>query len=676
MFFAFGDRAAGEPVAGSERGADRSIGIAASGARVDVGGIDICAGVFLATHLDSSSSTAASEKVGTPHGLFRAGGLKILTILLSALLLAIFAGTSLLAWHGKTVTVDEPIGIAGAWLQTHHGDFRVDPEDPPLWKYLAALGTRSDQLPTDAEAGLWRRLLNDTGAQWEYAPSLLFANPAVDADGVIQTARRRMILAGIALGGVIAWWGWRLSGALAGVIALFAYSLDPNFLAHAALVKNDVPMTLGFLLLMAAVWLAGERLTLFRGLSVALLTGAALSIKYSGVLAIPMVGAALLIRALLPEPWAVFSGSARTRKGRIPVATGIFVSTLIVSYVVLWAAYDFRFLPGPEGSGPFDLNEEINICRVRECFVALNGPMEISEAEGARWDASWRPHGVVALGIWANQHHLLPQTWIVGFLYTYANGLARPSFLLGKIRGMGWWYYFPLAMIFKTPLATLAGIVLCAGYWIVRRRRIRAWWPIFVFAIAPIFYMAAALHSHIDLGLRHVLPVYPFLFIFLGVTAAEFRQRRASWGPRIILFLAAALAIETYSSFPNFISFFNVACAPWPHYALLGDSNIDWQQDLPTLAEWQRTHPGYQMYLFYRGSADPRYFGLHYVNMIHSNAKPDETQPNGLRVVYAITPWAFQDLDMPRSEQKFYSTLRNRKPLAVLNDCVYLYDQH
>jgi hypothetical protein len=653
---------------------------------------------------DPSATALAKEKVGSEPKVgaaLRSG--TIIGLLLCGVFLSAFGVTSLLAWHGKTVTVDEPIGIVGSWLQTHHGDFRVDPEDPPLWKYLAALGTRSEALPTETNPALWARLLTYTGAQWDYAPSLLFMNPSVNADAVIRAARSRMIWVGVALGAAIAWWAWRLAGPIAGVFALLAFSLDPNFLAHSALVKNDVAMALVFVLLMGAVWLAGEKLTLLRAVSVALLTGAALSIKFSGVLAFPMVGSALLIRAIMPKPWPVFSRSFRTRAARLAAAGGLLVFVAVISYAVLWAVYDFRFSPASRGEARFDLNEEINICEVRECLVALHGPPGIPDAEWVRWHATWRPQGAVALGIWAEKHHLLPQTWIVGFLYTYANGLARPSFLLGESRELGWWYYFPLAMAFKTPLATLVGIGLAVFYWVkflTRRFKtptlslpfsslsLRAegrstkggdmqglFWAICVASIAPVFYMVAAMRSHIDLGLRHVVPVYPFLFILLGVTAAQMWRSWPKWGPRLVLLLTVGLAIETYAAFPNYISFFNVACSPWPHYELLGDSNVDWQQDVPALAAWQRNHPGYQIYLYYRGSADPRYYGLRYMNLPHSTAKPDQEQANGLPKVYAITPWAFQDVGLSDDEKKFFAILKQRKPLAVLNDCIYLYDK-
>src|SRR5205085_2245858 len=58
--------------------------------------------------------------------------------------------------------------------------------------------------------------------------------------------------------------------------------------------------------------------------------------------------------------------------------------------------------------------------------------------------------------LFAESHRLLPQAWLYGLLYTYQSALMRDSFLLGKHSLTGWWYYFPLAMLFKTPLATLA----------------------------------------------------------------------------------------------------------------------------------------------------------------------------------------------------------------------------
>ena len=199
---------------------------------------------------------------------------KRLALAACGLLLIAFAIIAWSAWRQKSAAFDEPFHFTSAWLQTHYGDFRCNSEDPPLWKYYVAAGTSKNDLPMDEQTPLWNRMLDSIpAASVLYSVKVLYQTPGIDADKLLRAARVRMVLIGVALGAAIAWWGWRLRGPLAAVVATAAFCLDPNFLAHSPIVKNDVPITLVFLLLMAAVWLLGERATLLRCAAVMLLVG-------------------------------------------------------------------------------------------------------------------------------------------------------------------------------------------------------------------------------------------------------------------------------------------------------------------------------------------------------------------------------------------------------------------
>ena len=96
-----------------------------------------------------------------------------------------------------------------------------------------------------------------------------------------------------------------MAGGWSAAVAATLFCLDPNFLAHSALVKNDVPITLIFVILMICVRQTGRRVTLFNLLLLGLLLGAAVTTKFSGVAGIVMIAAALTCRAVLPQPWPV-----------------------------------------------------------------------------------------------------------------------------------------------------------------------------------------------------------------------------------------------------------------------------------------------------------------------------------------------------------------------------------
>jgi len=218
----------------------------------------------------------------------------VCAIFCCAALLVIFAVTAHLGCRNKSATFDEPYDLVAAWLHTFYGDFRCDPEDPPLWKYYAVVGRNAGDMAIDRQTSLWQEMLRKHASGWYYAIDTLYHTPQNNADDLIRSVRDRMIGVGVLLGILIAWWAWRLAGPLAALVALFAFCLDPNFLAHAPLIKNDVPLALALTALMAAVWLLGERATHLRIIGVILLTALAIVTKFSGFLALPILAAALL----------------------------------------------------------------------------------------------------------------------------------------------------------------------------------------------------------------------------------------------------------------------------------------------------------------------------------------------------------------------------------------------
>jgi hypothetical protein len=178
----------------------------------------------------------------------------------------------------------------------------------------------------------------------------------------------------------------------------------------------------------------------------------------------------------------------------------------------------------------------------------------------------------------------------------------------------------------------------------------------------------------VDIGIRHVFPIYPFLFIFLGVVAADAYSRRPKITACLIALLGVGLAAETWHASPDFISFFNVAAGGQRGgESLLGDSNIDWGQDLKALVEWRKQNPGGQLALCYFGTADPRYYGLHYVNLSVSNAPDDEPFRPKEPQVFAISVTFLQGLYISTEDHQNYLPFRQSKVIANLGGSIYVY---
>jgi hypothetical protein len=189
---------------------------------------------------------------------------------------------------------------------------------------------------------------------------------------------------------------------------------------------------------------------------------------------------------------------------------------------------------------------------------------------------------------------------------------AYPNYLLGEFSTDPWWYYHLAALGFKLPVPILLLLGLAAAVaWADRTRR-----GADVFLLVPVLgVLGASCFDHVNLGVRRVLPVLPFLFLFAGrflSGAVGFRT------PRLIMagLLVAWMAAEAWHIYPHHLSYFNsLVGGPEHGTSYLDDSNIDWGQDLPALAAWQEGEPAARpLRLLYFGSARPAAYGVESVD--------------------------------------------------------------
>jgi hypothetical protein len=174
------------------------------------------------------------------------------------------------------------------------------------------------------------------------------------------------------------------------------------------------------------------------------------------------------------------------------------------------------------------------------------------------------------------------------------------------ISDRGWWYYYPIAFLVKTslPLLLLLGLAFSRGK--LDRDELALVVP------AAIFFVFAMCQS-LNLGIRYLLPIYPLLIVFVG--RALTRPWPAQWGAwprRAVLVLLAWCVIEAAAYAPSYLAYFNeLAGGPSRGGRIVADSNLDWGQDLPALAAWQRAHPAAApLHFAYFGPADVSRYGV------------------------------------------------------------------
>jgi dolichyl-phosphate-mannose-protein mannosyltransferase len=591
------------------------------------------------------------------------------------ILLATFAINSWLSWRHTSTTFDEPIHLVSARVLTEQSDFRCDPQNPPFWKYYVALGSPGGSLPLDHDPPQWSGMLGDTSSQQDYVQRILYRTPGVDADALVRAGRARMLFLGVVLGALIAWWAWRLAGPVAAIVATAFYCFDPNFLAHSALIKNDAPIALEFTALMYVVWRVGRQAKILNCLVIGALAGAAIMTKFSGLMALPFLAAALLLRAMIPTDWRVLNRTARTLGSRLLAAAAISALAALVAYIFIWASYGWRYASSSNPRQNLGLDDAVQGYLACQSIQNHGGTNDTPLDQILQWSAEAQAHPdwVVNCVRWADQQHLFPRAFLRGFLVIEQYTYSRAGFLLGQISLRGWWYYLPVTLAVKTPLATLIALALALGlFWKISRPR--DVWATLAVLVAPLIYAISAMHSDMDVGIRHFLPLYPFLYIGLGVVAASALARFGSRAVAVVAILLLGLAVETCCAFPNYLSFFNIATGGYRGGArILSDSNIDWGQNLPALADWQRQHPQYQLMLSYFGAADPRYYGIHYHNLPGSFAPDDEPIIPGRQPYGAISVVILQGSYLDAAGRQFYEQFRDHPPTQILGGGIYLY---
>ena len=616
------------------------------------------------------------------------------TLAIVGLLLLCFGAVSFTAVLGKSATYDEPLHLVGGLVHRYDRDYRINPEDPALFGWWASLPQARDSLPLDTTNAFYEGATADSNQQWWFVIDALYGHDPARADQVLDRSRFMFVIVGVALGALIACWAYQLGGSWAAIAAAALFCFDPNFLAHSALVKNDVMLSLMMCLLGFFLWRFGK----FGGWHwlalAAVACGLAFNVKFSAVLFGPVAVLLLIIRAVLPTPWTVGGWLLGKRWQRAAVVLVGTVAMMLAAYALTWWVYGFRYAATADGQ-PFDCTPQITKA-VRSTLVARyeQGKLEKLTAEQLQGmvDDRLKNHEYplpVGVDLWLQKHHVLPEGWLFGFLYTYATTLVRSTYLLGHVALVGTWTYFPLAILFKTPTGTLFALFLVPVVWLVARWVPQPadeeeepapagcidWWALAVLAIVPAIYFVSALMTNLNLGLRHILPVYPYLFVVLGICIGNLLERWPRAGGIVAAVLVLGLVTETAISYPNYLAFFNVLSGGSEGgFRLLGDSNLDWGQDLPALAAWRKEHPDGQLYLCYFGMADPKAYGIDFVNLPGGwPFIPAVRQLTNDPGVFAISATNLQGIYVGQLANQYRDALRGEKPFKILNGTIYLF---
>src|SRR5262245_46603287 len=459
-------------------------------------------------------------------------------------------------------------------------DHRMNPDHPPLLRRLAALPLLGLDVTYRTDDEAWR-----SRRPWEFGRRFLYRWN--DADTLLYRSRLVIVGLGALTALAIFYWTRRHWGPTAAAAALTLAVLCPDLLAHGQVVTNDLAVSLLMFLAVVGFERLLERVTALRVLFAGLITGCAFATKYSAVGLVLLAGVPALAVALSPQPMVLDladRGAGRpvtSRAGRIaaPAVIAVVVGMLVVP--VIWAAYGFQSAtsPEPEVDAAFDRS-----------VVRPESPVVAS-----------------AVGL-LQRSGLLPEAYVYGFLRFLAHTEARPAFLAGERSETGWWYYFPVGFALKTPLPLIVLLVVAVVVAVKQPSLLRAeaflWLP-------PLLYLALSMTRGINIGHRHLLPVYPFVLVAAGRACGYVISR----GPVAARVVAGALlawyAAGTLRVHPHYLAYFNeLAGGPENGYKYLVDSSLDWGQDLKGLKLFLDRAAIPSIKLSYFGTADPQYYGI------------------------------------------------------------------
>lgn len=218
---------------------------------------------------------------------------------------------------------------------------------------------------------------------------------------------------------------------------------------------------------------------------------------------------------------------------------------------------------------------------------------------------------LIMIGAGYNFSFNLP-LYLKGMQKIYANATPGYQFYLqGNISQSPWWYYYLVVFFLKVPVPVILLMAL-ALFSIIRRPGLRDTAP---FLLVPaLVIIGASCFDKTNLGFRRILPALPFLILFCAEAPARFRSRL---GSLIVAGLVVWSAVEAVRIYPDHLSYLNtIAGGPERGPYHLDDSNIDWGQDLPALAAWQREHSEARpLKLRYFGNVPPEIYGVDAIEM-------------------------------------------------------------
>jgi len=474
-------------------------------------------------------------------------------------LLLLFFVTAVMSISMKSRTTDEVVYAPAGYNYLKYNDFRMNPEHPPLSKEIMAIPLLFFDINDTTANENWNE-----ADQWGFGK--LFFDTYNTNINVLFFARLSIIFISILLGIFVFKWAKELYGDKAGIFALFLYVFSPNILAHSRLATTDLCAACFIFIAVYYFWKFLNHQTKKNLLLSGITLGLALVAKYTAIILIfiyIIISLFWIIKKDVKAPIKILENIKIQNKDVkktflliVTLATIFFVSLTIIN-----SSYFFKGSLTPFNEFRFE----------SPIFSTLlsNGLI------------SWMPSPV-------------PYAYLDGLDIAKAHTeRGHSAFLMGEYSEDGWWYYFIVTFLIKTPIPMLLFILFSFCFLAIKFIKKQKIDMINIcFLLIPIFFIFTAfgILNNINIGLRYILPIYPFLFVFVSslVNKINFKEKRKIIYSSIIILLSVWYIFSSVSIYPHYLEYFNeFTGGPKNGYLYLADSNLDWgEQDKKFVEEY------------------------------------------------------------------------------------------
>jgi hypothetical protein len=536
------------------------------------------------------------------------------------LIACVLASTAIIAnsWNSLSGTVDEPYHIANGlgWLEN---GTQLDFQQPPLAQALVALGLHLQGVHFPAGNG-------DSNAK---------GLAILEFEGHYRhslTLARLGALPFFLLSCSIVWmWGCRWYSTPAAACALLLFISLPPVLAHSGLATIDMAaaatvVTTLYAFMRCIEAPSRQRLVLL-GVAIAL----AFLSKFSSI---------GFLCACFVCAFAFLALRSRGYKLRLVAARGLGkrISLVgIVAFICLWAGYRFSFHSPAYKATPYktidhDLSNEPRLRGF--VYKAITVPIPLSE---------------FLRGVYEVASH---------------DETGSDSYLLGHYRKTGWWYFFPVVISVKTPIAFLAlsgcGIILT-----LLRFGFGPWQQQLTLIFAGAI-MAVGINSRIDLGVRHILPIYPLLALVAGYGTYELLLLTRRISPFLMalpVLLMLWAAADAWLNRSDELAYFNYLAGSRPEQ-VLAESDLDWGQDLYKLSTRLRELGVDHVSIKYFGTAPLDEAGLPPYSILSSEVP----------TTHGFAAVSIRYMTLQYAKDGSFAWLKKLHPIETVGKSIYLYD--